>query len=145
MVSQNLSTLLKSEPRCLLLQPDALVLCSMDTMTRCIAPIIQLEYADIVDFGSYSSNVYNFDSSGNGDYENDQGLLFSFIDSFEMTVYTLKSQVNMAMAYVKGQIARRINHRNRMEQQCIASGAEVSQAPTFNRLHDRDLRFLLQI
>ena len=110
----------------------------MDTMTRCIAPIIQLEYADIVDFGSYSSNVYNFGSSGNGDYENDQGLLFSFIDSFEMTVYTLKSQVNMAMAYVKGQIARRINHRNRMEQQCIASGTEVSQAPTFNRLHDRD-------
>ena len=50
----NLSTLLKSEPRCLLLQPDAMVLCSMDTMTRCLAPIIQLEYADIVDFGSYS-------------------------------------------------------------------------------------------
>ena len=135
----NLSTLLKSEPRCLLLQSDAMVLCSMDTMTRCLAPIIQLEYADIVDFGSYSVNAYNFGSSENGDYENDQGLLFSFIDGFEMTVYTLKSQVNMAMAYVKGQIARRINHRNRMEQQCIESGTERSEAPTFIRLRDHDL------
>ena len=83
-------------------------------------------------------NAYNFDSSENGDYENDQGLLFSFIDSFEMTVYMLKSQVNMAMAYVKGQIARRINHRNRMEQQCIVSGTERSEAPTFIRLRDHD-------
>ena len=69
---------MKSEPRCLLLQSDAMVLCSW-TADTLLAPIIQLEYADIVDFGSYSVNAYNFGSSENGDYENDQGLYFHLL------------------------------------------------------------------
>ena len=132
----DLSTLLKSEPRCLLLQSDVMILCSMDVLTRCVQPIIQLEYADIVDFGSYSTNAYNFGSFGNGDYENGPALLFSFIDGFEMNAYVLKSQVDMAMAYVKGQIARRINHRKRMEQQCLQPRFERSETPTFTRVRD---------